>query len=88
MTGPKTKRYATLPNCDGCGRFTSNPEVRSECVGANGFIACYEQLLCKRCATTEAKPGITTKEDTVGFGGVPAHKGAKMAREWQTRGVA
>lgn len=34
------------------------------------------------------QPGITSKEDTVAYGGVPAHKVAKMAREWQTSGAA
>ena len=43
------KRYATLPNCDRCGRFTNAPTVRSGCTVAADWIVCHEELLCQRC---------------------------------------
>lgn len=47
-----SRRYATLPNCDGCGRFTSAPTLKSGCVHMGR--ACYELLLCPTCAAKEA----------------------------------
>lgn len=46
------RRPATLPNCDGCGRFTSKPTERTWCTGGNaeGIHACYSELLCPKCA--------------------------------------
>ncbi len=41
---------ATLPNCDGCGRFTSDPTpVNNSWSGGAGMFVCSEQLLCPRC---------------------------------------
>lgn len=48
------RRFATLPNCDHCGRFTSNPTVVSGCISGGGHHACWEWLLCPTCATKEA----------------------------------
>jgi len=50
-----SKRYATLPNCDLCGRFTSDPTELSECRGLGNGYACFELLLCPRCAEHEAE---------------------------------
>lgn len=44
------KRVATLPNCDRCGRFTSNPTHYSECIGSETMWLCIDELLCPRCA--------------------------------------
>ena len=54
-----TGRTATLPNCTKCGRYTSQPTVRTWCTGGNAMGAhyCGEDLLCPRCATEqEATP--------------------------------
>lgn len=45
--------HATLPNCDGCGRFTSNPDVKRWCEGRGDWHACHERLLCPKCAEKE-----------------------------------
>lgn len=52
------RQFATLPNCDRCGRFTSKPVVDSGCdsYGA-GVFACWERLLCQRCAEVETAEG-------------------------------
>lgn len=47
------KRCATLPNCDGCGRFTSNPEVDHWCIDGGDYHACYEELLCPTCSAKQ-----------------------------------
>lgn len=50
------KRYATLPNCSQCGRFTSKPEIFRWCEGGNsGAHTCFELLLCPRCAEKKAR---------------------------------
>ena len=42
---------ATLPNCDGCGQFTSTPTVvDNSWHGGAGMYMCGELLLCPRCA--------------------------------------
>lgn len=48
-----SRNYATLPNCDGCGRFTSNPDVKRWCEGQGDWHVCYERLLCPKCAEKE-----------------------------------
>ena len=51
---PQGKRYPTLPNCDGCGRFTSTPSEVSGCNALGHLIACYLLLLCPKCAAKES----------------------------------
>ena len=49
-------RVATLPNCDGCGRFTARPtRIDTSWSGGAGMHVCSELLLCPRCATNRAK---------------------------------
>lgn len=48
-----SRNHATLPNCDVCGRFTSNPDVKRWCEGQGDWHACYERLLCPKCAEKE-----------------------------------
>ena len=44
-------RRATLPNCDGCGQFTSTSTVvDNSWHGGAGMYMCGELLLCPRCA--------------------------------------
>lgn len=49
------RRCPTLPNCDRCGQFASNPTVRSWCTGGNamGSHICHEELTCPRCTEKE-----------------------------------
>ena len=50
----KPRRYATLPNCDRCGRFTSTPTLKRGCVHMGRVICCYELLLCPSCCERTA----------------------------------
>jgi hypothetical protein len=50
-TGEPPRRVAALPNCDGCGRFTSAPHIESFCTGGNNLVVheCHERFLCPAC---------------------------------------
>lgn len=59
-----SRRTATLPNCDHCGRFTSHPTVIDECwSGGAGMFACSELLLCDRCADNHANKETKERPD-------------------------
>ena len=52
---------ATLPNCDGCGQFTSTPTVvDNSWHGGAGMYMCGELLLCPRCAAKRTPPDPAT----------------------------
>ena len=53
-TGVRYKT-TTLPNCDRCGQFTSQPDVRRSCDSYSDYHVCWELLICPRCAEREAK---------------------------------
>ena len=52
---------ATLPNCDGCGQFTSTPTVvDNSWHGGAGMYMCGELLLCPRCSAKRTPPDPAT----------------------------
>ena len=55
---------ATLPNCDGCGQFTSTPTVvDNSWHGGAGMYMCGELLLCPRCAAKRAEDELLGTTD-------------------------
>ena len=57
------KRPQTLPNCDGCGRFTSSPAPESVCVDAGESFVCFEWLICPRCVEPASRARAGKESD-------------------------